>query len=74
MKCPACGYKIDENENIDDEKLKPQNGDISICLSCGAVHQFMDGELIDVDYNNLPDDTKQEILKINSARFKIMNV
>lgn len=74
LQCPKCGYKIDDNANIHDESLKPKNGDISICLKCGAVHQFMDRDLVDVDYNSLPDDVKQEILKINNVRFKIMNV
>ena len=73
MECPKCGYHIDDNTNIHDASLKPRDKDISICLKCGAVHQFMDGRLIDVDYNNLPDDVKQEILKINDVRFKIMN-
>jgi len=73
MECPKCSYLIDDSTNIHDENLKPQNRDISICLNCGAVHQFMNGKLIDVDYNNLPDDVKQEILRINDARFKIMN-
>lgn len=74
MECPKCGYYIDDSTNIHDESLKPRDGDISICLSCGTVHQFMNNELVDVDYNSLPDETKQEILKINSVRFKIMNV
>lgn len=74
MNCPKCGYHIDGSININDESLRPKNGDISICLECGAVNQFMDGELVDVDYDSLPDDVKQEILKINHVRFKIMNV
>ena len=73
MECPKCNYHIDDCTNIYDESLKPSNGDISICLNCGAVHQFIDNELIDVDYNSLPSDVKQEILNINHIRFKIMN-
>ena len=73
MECPKCGYHMDDSTNIHDESLKPETGDISICLKCGAVHQFMDDELIDVDYENLPNDVKQEVLKINNVRFRIMN-
>lgn len=73
LECPKCGYHIDGSTNIHDESLKHRDGDISICLNCGAVHQFMDSELVDVDYNSLPDDVKQEICRINQARFKVMN-
>jgi len=73
MECLKCGYHIDGSMNIHDENLKPKNGDISICLKCGAVHQFMDGKLVDVDYNSLPNYVKQEILILNHVRFKIMN-
>ena len=73
MKCPKCGYKIECHATIKNEKIKPKNGDISICLKCGAVHQFMDDNLVDVTYNSLPFNIKKQIIMINQARFKVMN-
>jgi hypothetical protein len=36
--CPECGYTM--NRASSDQGEKPEVGDISICLNCGAINQF----------------------------------
>ncbi len=72
MNCGNCGKKLDEHSNIDDDALKPKEGDISVCLYCGEVNQFINGKLELVDVKDLPKDTQQYLLKIERARQKTM--
>ena len=38
--CPWCGKHINRAGNLDDERLKPNPGDIVICLDCGEASVF----------------------------------
>jgi hypothetical protein len=41
--CPECGYVIDSTcEAYNYGGMKPQSGDISMCLSCGYASVFND--------------------------------
>lgn len=68
MKCPNCGYKFDGHTCLTDEKAKIQDGDISICLNCGEVHQLKNGVLELINIRDLPKENQDEILKINVSR------
>lgn len=72
MKCGNCGKKLDAHTYPTDEKVEPQNGDISICMYCGEVNQFQDGKLVLIDTRDLPEDVCNEIQKIESARQKVI--
>lgn len=46
--CLGCGYQTDSTAEIDTEhgdhtRRGPRDGDVSLCLSCGAV-QLFDGD------------------------------
>ncbi len=68
MNCPNCGYKFDGHMCIADEKAEFRDGDISICLNCGEVHQYKNGVLELIDIRDLPKEIQEEILKINAVR------
>jgi hypothetical protein len=45
--CPKCGANNNRHRAIDHEDAAPSNGDVSICLGCGAISIFCvhdDGE------------------------------
>ena len=72
MNCGNCGYTFDDHTCITDEKAEFRDGDISICLNCGEVHQYKHGVLEVIDIRILPKKTQEEILKINVARQMVM--
>ena len=39
--CPGCGYKVDAATGVSG-KGEPAEGDVSICLNCGAINIFKD--------------------------------
>jgi len=41
--CWSCGYVADAASSARDERAVPKQGDLSICLNCGAA-QVRDGE------------------------------
>ena len=46
--CPACGYMFDRATSLEGGR-KPEEGDLSICLSCGDLGMFKaDGTLTSV--------------------------
>lgn len=40
-KCTHCGHLHDAADNLDDPELRPSDGDVSICLECGAISLFV---------------------------------
>ena len=38
-RCPECNGKTDAATSIEGD-YKPSNGDISLCIHCGAINQF----------------------------------
>ncbi len=47
MECHNCSAPVDSHTHLDSEEVKtPANGDISICLYCGAFAEFLNGALI----------------------------
>lgn len=72
MNCPNCGYKFDAHTSITDGRTEPQDGDISICLKCGEVHQFNNGVLELIDIRELPKKVQGAILEINIIRQRVM--
>lgn len=72
MKCGNCGYTFEDHICVTDGKAKFRDGDISICLNCGEVHQYKNGVLELIDIRILPKETQEEILRINVARETVM--
>lgn len=70
MKCLACGYDTDTSSNLADDDLKPEPGNISICIQCGHLMAFAD----DMSFRELNDEEMlavagdKEILLIQKAR------
>ena len=73
MNCQNCGKRLDQHSNVDDESLKPRDGDISVCMYCGEVNQFINGKLELIDIKILPMVVQQEISRIEQARQKVMS-
>lgn len=40
QQCPGCGYRMDTSADVYNGGRAPEEGDISICLSCGAPTIF----------------------------------
>jgi hypothetical protein len=40
MECPGCGIDNDATTHIQGEDVQPQEGDLSVCFSCGVITQF----------------------------------
>lgn len=72
MKCGNCGYEFAGHTCVTDEKAEFGDGDVSICLNCGEVHQYKNGVLEVIDIRDLPKETQEEILIVNVARQKVI--
>lgn len=47
MNCPHCNELVDCHSPIDtEEKIVPQQDDISLCFYCGNFARFHNGELV----------------------------
>jgi len=73
MKCPNCGFKFGDYTCITGEKAEMQDGDVSICINCGEVHQLRNGVLELVDIRDLPKNIRDLILKANMIRVMVKN-
>ena len=40
QRCRACGHSFNRSENIGDIVVKPEEGDFTVCIRCGALHVF----------------------------------
>lgn len=38
--CHVCGYEMDRSTAVQDDGIGPQEGDISVCIRCGAIGVF----------------------------------
>jgi len=52
--CLRCGYSVDAASNLFG-KGRPDPGDVTICLSCGGLLQFTEGDNLQ-PYNGTLDD------------------
>jgi len=67
--CPVCGYAVDATTSLASER-GPRPGDLSICLSCGALTLF-DADLrplLPVDDATLAEMQVHTRLEIKAAR------
>jgi len=39
-KCSNCQHLLDAATNLENEKVEPNDGDISICVYCGQIGQY----------------------------------
>jgi len=72
--CPHCGYEFEASTNLEDEKAKPHEGDISFCIKCGGVSEFGEGTMIPMKLDDLKGETLIEILKIRKAWLETKNL
>lgn len=38
--CPFCSKHVPNHENLTDEFLQPEEGDLSVCIKCGSICVF----------------------------------
>jgi adenylosuccinate synthase len=63
--------KADDNDCV----KVPDEGDLSICLNCGALYQLLEGvqtPMTDDDINQLPDELRSYLATIEDARRTIV--
>ena len=68
-KCPYCNYIENKHETLDEQK-NPKEGDISFCINCGEVSQYIDKGLIKVDIESLEEPMQRAIKEIEDAWVK----
>ena len=71
--CPMCHKTLDAATDVEDESLKPQPGDYSVCIYCGVFLVFGD----DIRMEHFPDENLMEMededrLKITKMRRAVM--
>jgi len=68
-KCPnpECNYIFEDFTNLQDERLKPKEGDVSFCIKCGSVSLFGKDKMIPIDETKLDEATQMEIARIRRA-------
>jgi len=66
--CPVCGHKLDTC--VEDEKAKPENGDITLCFYCGELLIFSEDlkikSITEEQFKLLDDDLKDAINYVKS--------
>ena len=70
--CPWCGHTLDASEGFDDD-VEPRPGDVAICAGChgflvwewtsDAEPEFKQRKLTPREFNDLPGDTRADLLK-----------
>lgn len=55
--CPACGHVTSAATYLADESIKPQPGDYSVCIECGAFMVFSE----DMRLEHFPDEKMFEM-------------
>lgn len=61
--CAYCKKELNAHENKDVFAV-PKNGDVGFCVYCGEFNRFMDGKMIECEYDGLDDDTLKMMKKI----------
>lgn len=57
-RCPTCNSINDAASSADNDDAIPQEGDISLCLYCGSINQFVGPNL---DIEPMPDEVLMDI-------------
>ncbi len=57
-RCPTCAYLVDAASRMADDAHRPEEGDFSVCLNCGAINRF--GPRMRIVTSSLDDATDEE--------------
>lgn len=70
-RCPTCAYQLDAALCPDDKYYRPQAGDLSVCLGCGAILRFDQNLKLaaveSLDDLGLDDDLRFSLLRAQQA-------
>jgi hypothetical protein len=76
MSCLKCGYIFNCFSDATGGQAMPKNGDLSVCLKCGAVGVFTENKkivaLTKIGYTALSTEKKILLKKIECARREVM--
>jgi len=72
--CPYCNYTLNVCTKIEDENVKPAEGDYSICFNCASFLMF-DGELALItmsaeDIGDMDDENRTTLARARKAILK----
>ena len=73
--CKVCGYRIDAVGHEGGKDVSPKDGDLTICLNCGALYQYVNGVpalMSDSEIDALPGDVKTELIKLELLRSRLV--
>ncbi len=73
--CGRCGYVMDQVEGVDDPSACPCEGDITMCLNCGATYSRRKSQwiaLTDSDVAQLPDEIGFQLRRVQEVRKKVI--
>jgi len=66
-RCPFCGYHGDAASCLSDPTLRPQAGDVTVCIDCARINVFNADftlrTITDEEYTELSIDTQNELYK-----------
>lgn len=76
--CARCGYMMDAASPASplERDISPGEGDISICLNCGAHYSLRAGKwapLAPAERERLPAELKAELLRFEIARLAVVD-
>jgi len=65
--CPKCGYLLDACTAVDGTK-GPKPGDVTVCIGCAQVLEYLDGlDIAVMDKDELPEEVWGVIDRVVSA-------
>jgi hypothetical protein len=60
MNCRACHHALGEHAIADGTTRDPQDGDLSVCLYCGALSIFRGGSVMTPTYQEMDELTREQ--------------
>ena len=64
--CPQCGYKATDHTQLFKDGA-PADGDISFCIKCAGINEFLNDTLVKVDIDSLDEGIRRQVKEIETA-------
>lgn len=66
LRCPKCSHELDDATCVTDDLASPRDGDLSVCIYCGAANFFQDNppsfrNLTEKDIQALCDEDRENL-------------
>lgn len=64
--CAYCGVELDTHNPLGEHAV-PENRDFGFCVHCGEFNMFMNGKMIEVEYDDLDIEILETMQKITKS-------